>query len=53
MPKTNIETREAVKEFYNVAKFPRVIGLIDCTHIKMQSLGNVYRYKKVFILRYY
>lgn len=42
MPKSNIEIREAIKEFYNVAKFPCFIGPIDCTHIKIQSLGKFY-----------
>ncbi|XP_070521825.1 putative nuclease HARBI1 [Cardiocondyla obscurior] len=40
------------KEFYNIAKFPRVVGAIDCTHIKVQSPGGeeaeVYRNRKGF-----
>lgn len=28
--------------FYKIANFPRVIGTIDCTHIKMQSPGILY-----------
>lgn len=37
--KLKLKSEEA-NNFYNVAKFPRFIGLIDCTHIKIQSLGN-------------
>lgn len=29
------------KEFYNIAKFPRVVGAIDCTHVKIQSPGKL------------
>lgn len=32
------ENTEKIRQgFYNIAKFPRVIGAIDCTHIKIQS----------------
>lgn len=24
-------------EFYNIARFPHVLGVIDCTHVKVQS----------------
>lgn len=34
-------TEETCQEFYNIAKFPRVIGAIDCTHVKIQSPGIV------------
>lgn len=27
-------------DFYNIAKFPRVIGALDCTHIKISSPGG-------------
>lgn len=37
-PENMIDTREG---FYNIAKFPRVIGAIDCTHVKIQSPGIV------------
>lgn len=36
--------------FYNIANFPRVVGAIDCTHIKIQSPGGeraeLYRNRK-------
>lgn len=27
-------------QFFNIVQFPRVIGCIDCTHIKVQSFGK-------------
>lgn len=30
------------KRFYEIAKFPRTIGAIDCTHVKIQNPGNTY-----------
>nr|CAH7723317.1 unnamed protein product [Callosobruchus chinensis] len=39
-----IQTAEDVKraqtEFYNTASFPRVVGAIDCTHVKIKSPGG-------------
>lgn len=37
MPANGLEMLEAAKEFYNIVKFPRVIGAIDCTHVRIQS----------------
>ncbi|KAI4458813.1 hypothetical protein MML48_7g00005474 [Holotrichia oblita] len=34
------EIREVNQGFYEIASFPRVIGAIDCTHIKIQSPGD-------------
>lgn len=28
-------------KFYRIASFPRVIGLVDCTHIRIQSPGKL------------
>uniref|UniRef100_A0AAR5QEP2 Putative nuclease HARBI1 n=1 Tax=Dendroctonus ponderosae TaxID=77166 RepID=A0AAR5QEP2_DENPD len=37
----NIATKQKVQEnFYRVARFPMVIGAIDCTHVKIQSPGG-------------
>lgn len=41
MPQYNLEIRETAKEFVKVAKFPCVIGAIDCTHIKIQYFSEV------------
>lgn len=38
-PRNEREIRELQLGFYNVCRFPRVIGAIDCTHIKIQSSG--------------
>lgn len=40
MPKTQDELHAASRDFYAIAKFPRTIGAIDCTHIKIQSPGG-------------
>lgn len=40
MPRTDAEMIQASQEFYAIAKFPRVIGTIDCTHVKIQSPGG-------------
>lgn len=40
MPATADEMRDASMAFYHFAKFPSVIGAIDCTHIKIQSPGG-------------
>lgn len=45
MCQTEREMDELAAEFYNLAHFPRVIGTIDCTHIRIQSPGkNVVTY---------
>lgn len=50
MPSTVSETSEVVRGFYEIAKFPRCIGAIDCTHVKIQSPGGneaeIYRNRK-------
>lgn len=39
LPQTQEEISQAQRNFYNIAAFPRIIGAIDCTHIKIQSPG--------------
>lgn len=39
LPQTQEETLRAQRNFFNIASFPRVIGAIDRTHIKIQSPG--------------
>ncbi|CAI6346303.1 unnamed protein product [Macrosiphum euphorbiae] len=50
MPKNDTELKEAANDFFKIAKFPRIIGTIDCTHIRIQSLGGddaeIYRNRK-------
>lgn len=40
MPETPDELEKAAAEFFAFANFPRTIGAIDCTHIKIQSPGG-------------
>lgn len=37
---TNNEIAECQLKFYEKSRFPRVIGAIDCTHVKIQSPGK-------------
>ncbi|RZC42825.1 DDE Tnp 4 and/or Plant tran domain containing protein [Asbolus verrucosus] len=50
MPKTEAEITEIKAGFYNLHGFPRVVGALDCTHVKIQSPGGpnaeLYRYRK-------
>ncbi|XP_029672386.1 putative nuclease HARBI1 isoform X2 [Formica exsecta] len=49
-PNSNQSLRHTKESFYNIARFPKVIGAIDCTHVKIQSPGGeeaeVYRSRK-------
>lgn len=51
-PNTEEEIGRLRQKFYNIAKFPRCIGALDCTHIKIQSPGGnnseAYRNRKNF-----
>ncbi|KAJ3653046.1 hypothetical protein Zmor_018964 [Zophobas morio] len=40
MPQTLMEQRLIQNGFFDIARFPRVIGAIDCTHIKIESPGG-------------
>ncbi|XP_031328994.1 putative nuclease HARBI1 [Photinus pyralis] len=40
MPQTQQDMNMAQMSFYEIARFPRVIGAIDCTHVKIQSPGG-------------
>jgi len=40
-PSTQQEIRKEQLRFYNIARFPRVIGCIDCTHVRVQSFGKL------------
>lgn len=39
-PRTTAEKRETFQDFYDFAGFPRVIGAVDGTHVKIQSPGG-------------
>ncbi|CAI6345284.1 unnamed protein product [Macrosiphum euphorbiae] len=39
-PKNAVNMRKVVSGFYNCSRFPRVVGAVDCTHIKIQSPGG-------------
>lgn len=42
MPTTTNEEIALVKQqFYNLSRFPGIIGAIDCTHIRILSPGGV------------
>lgn len=40
MPQNEREIRKTMQGFYGMHRFPRVIGCIDCTHIRIQSPGG-------------
>lgn len=40
MPTTEREISKLQRSFYQIARFPRAIGAIDCTHVKIQNPGN-------------
>jgi len=39
-PSTRAQQAEVMRGFYAIAKFPGVLGAIDCTHIPLQSPGG-------------
>lgn len=50
MPSTLVEIQQTKFGFYKMHKFPQVIGVIDCTHIRIQfpcqDIGEQYRNRK-------
>lgn len=52
MPTKEHEVKTVKSMFYKIAKFPKVIGCIDCTHIRIQSPGGenaeIFRNRKGF-----
>lgn len=52
MPVSEEEIRQVSQTFFNIAKFPKCIGALDCTHIKILSPGGdnaeIYRNRKGF-----
>ncbi|KAK5644374.1 hypothetical protein RI129_005674 [Pyrocoelia pectoralis] len=51
-PTTNEEIRQNQRDFFDIARFPRVIGCVDCTHVRIQSPGGdnaeVFRNRKCY-----
>lgn len=41
-PTTTEEIKYEQLQFYYISRFPRVIGCIDCTHVRVQSFGNLH-----------
>lgn len=52
MPSNAEDVQRLRESFYNISKFPRCIGALDCTHIRIQSPGEQdaerYRNRKGF-----
>jgi hypothetical protein len=52
MPQNRNEINECKQKFFNIARFPNCIGAIDCSHVKIQSVGRenaeIYRNRKQF-----
>jgi hypothetical protein len=47
----NEQAKNKIKQsFFNISKFPRCVGAVDCTHVKIQSPGGndteIYRNRK-------
>jgi hypothetical protein len=40
MPTTNEEMSKIMFGFYAICQFPRVLGAVDCSHVKIQSPGG-------------
>lgn len=43
-PETQEDLNKVKTDFYNIARFPNVVGCLDCSHIKIQSPGNTKEY---------
>ncbi|KAK4880427.1 hypothetical protein RN001_008573 [Aquatica leii] len=52
MPENQEEIEQVRQEFFNISRFPRCVGAIDCTHVKIRpSSGGIderYRNRKGF-----
>ncbi|KAL4721590.1 hypothetical protein ACJJTC_018551 [Scirpophaga incertulas] len=53
-PSTAQEIRQEQNNFYHLARFPRVIGAMDCTHVRISSPGGeqaeIFRNRKGYFL---
>lgn len=50
MPQNENEIIENQLDFFRIARFPRVIGVIDCTHVRIQSPGRLLSYVITILL---
>ncbi|XP_050516612.1 putative nuclease HARBI1 [Diabrotica virgifera virgifera] len=52
MPRTQEQMSTVKNGFYSIAKFPKCVGAVDCTHVRIQSPGGdtaeLYRNRKNF-----
>jgi nuclease HARBI1 len=52
MPSSTEELKNNFRMFYEIGKFPTVLGTIDCTHVKVAGqggdTGEIYRNRKQF-----
>lgn len=52
MPRNDEELQQTKLKFYQIARFPHVIGAVDCTHVRLQSPGGndaeLYRNRKEY-----
>lgn len=52
MPSTEEEFQKVKQGFYSISRFPKCIGAVDCTHIRIQSPGGnnaeIFRNRKGF-----
>lgn len=39
-PQTDVEIDKVRQDFFNIARFPKCIGALDCTHVKILSPGG-------------
>lgn len=39
MPRNADELSEAINDYYEISRFPKVVGTVDCTHVPILSPG--------------
>lgn len=53
MSRTELQINDNSQQFYEISRFPKCIGALDCTHVKKLSPGGeeqeVYRNRKCFL----
>lgn len=51
-PNSEEDIRKTQRAFFDIAAFPRVTGVIDCTHIKIQSVGKLLLFIQLYLQFY-